>query len=565
MASTQLSEPPAHPTSSSPAPSHEPEPKKGSPLRTAIVVLVILVAVGGTIWKIRSNAQSESTTNNRANAAADRPQPVLVTPVAVKTMPIYLSALGTVTPYYSVTIKSRVDGQLMSVNVREGQGVRKGQLLAEIDPRPYEAALAQAQGQLVKDQATAENAKAQAQRYTALLDAGVVSKESQQGQIASAGQAEGAIAADQAAIQAAKVNLAYTRITSPIDGVVGLRQVDPGNIVHASDASGLMLVTQLQPISVIFTLPEDQLPQVLKLVRSGQKLSVQAYDRSESTLLGTGTVLTADNQIDVTTGTDKIKAIFGNKDDALFPNQFVNIRLILQQRPNSLVVPAAAVQTGSQGTFVFVAKQGMPPAGSRGAAAARSGSGRRGNGSGQGANPAANANTAAAGESTSPQTPAGPGAGGGRGANGPPYYVVAQPVTVDITEGSQVILSSGVKAGDQVVVDGQEKLLDGSRVTPRVQDQTSGARGAQSTAAADQSGTSTEAFGPGGPGPAESPTNPRKQGLETGHGIPDTNPTGGNGQGGFGPRGNGGNGPGGFGPGGNGQNGPRTHAQQPPR
>ena len=542
MASTQLSEPPAPPTISSPAHSPEPEKKKGSGLRTAIVVLVIAAAVGGTVWKIRSNAQADATTNNRANAAAaDRPQPVLVAPVVQKTMPIYISALGTVTPYYSVTIKSRVDGQLMSVNVREGQAVRKGQLLAEIDPRPYEAALAQAQGQLVKDQATADNAKVQAQRYTALLDAGVVSKETQQSQVATAGQAEGSIAADQAAIQAARVNVAYTKITSPIDGIVGLRTVDPGNIVHASDSTGLMLVTQLQPISVIFTIPEDQLPQVLKLVRSGQKLAVEAYDRSESTLLGTGTVLTADNQIDSTTGTDKIKAVFGNRDDALFPNQFVNVRLILQQRPNAIVVPAAAVQTGSQGTFVFVAKQGMPPAGSRGAAAGRQGG--SGRGAGRGAN--ASANAAAAGQNTPAQTPAGPGgAAGGRGANGPPYYVVAQPVKVDVTEGSQVILSSGVNPGDQVVVDGQEKLLDGSRVIPRTQDQTPGGGGRGAAAQSD----SSAAFGPGGPGPADSQTNPRKQGLETGHGVPDSN----------GPRGNGprGNGPAG-------SNGARNHGQHP--
>jgi multidrug efflux system membrane fusion protein len=570
MASTQLSDPPAPPTLSSTGAPLEPERKKGSRLRTVIVVLVIVLAVGGTIWKIRSNAKADATTNNRANAAAaDRPQPVLVTPVAQKTMPIYISALGTVTPYYSVTIKSRVDGQLMSVNVREGQAVRKGQLLAEIDPRPYQAALAQAQGQLVKDQATADNAKVQAQRYTALLDAGVVSKESQQTQLATAGQAEGSIAADQAAIQAANVNLAYTKITSPIDGVVGLRQVDPGNIVHSSDASGLMLVTQLQPISIIFTLPEDQLPQVLKLVRSGQKLPVEAYDRSETTLLGHGTVLTADNQIDATTGTDRIKAVFGNKDDALFPNQFVNVRLILQQRPNALVVPAQAVQTGSQGSFVFIAKPGNPPAGSRGAGANRSGGARGGAraGDGQANNAANSANSAAAGEATTAQGPGNPragGAGGGRASNTPPYYVVAQPVTVDVTEGSQVILTSGVKAGDQVVVDGQEKLLDGSRVIPRLQEQVPGAAGRKPTT---ESGTSTAAFGPEGAGPAESPENPRKQGIETGHGVPDTN---------IRPGGNGQNGPRGFGPGASGQNGPRgmgangqsgspARGQQPPR
>lgn len=528
MASTQLSEPHITPTAPTPGPPQDPAARKGSAVRKVAVVLVIAAVIGGAVWKIRSNAKTEATTTTRSNAAlADRPQPVLVATVAQKTMPIYLTALGTVTPYYSVTIKSRVDGQLMTVNVREGQAVRKGQLLAEIDPRPYEAALAQAQGQLVKDQATAENAKAQAQRYTALLEAGVVSKESQQGQIATAGQAVGSLEADNAAIQAAKVNLAYSKITSPIDGIVGLRQVDPGNIVHASDATGLMLVTQLQPISVIFTLPEDQLPEVLRLVRSGKKLVVDAYDRSETTHLGQGIVLTADNQIDPTTGTDKVKSIFNNKDGALFPNQFVNIRLILQQRQNAIVVPASAVQTGSQGSYVFVVKKGQPPAGSRGAAAGGRGAGRgQGGGAAQGASASTNANSAAAGETTSPQTPgapqgAGGGAGGARGANGPPYYVVAQPVKVDVTEGTQVILASGLNAGDQVVVDGQEKLLDGSRVTPRAQDQIPGA-GGRGAASGGQSGTSTAAFGPGTAGPSDSPTDPSKRGIETGHGVPDT-------------------------------------------
>lgn len=503
-------------------------------VRKLVIVLVIAAAIGGTVWKIRSNGSTEATTVTRGNAAqGDRPQPVLVANVVQKTMPIYLTALGTVTPYNSVTIKSRVDGQLLNVAVREGQAVRKGQLLAEIDPRPYEAVLAQAQGQLVKDQATAENAKAQAQRYTALLEAGVVSKESQQGQLATAGQAVGSLDADNAAIQAAKVNLAYTKITSPIDGVVGLRQVDPGNIVHASDANGLLLVTQLQPISVIFTLPEDQLPEVLRRTRSGQKLAVDAYDRSDTKRLGQGTVLTADNQIDATTGTDKIKAIFNNSDGALFPNQFVNIRLILQQRPNALVVPASAVQTGSQGAFVFVVKKGQPPAGSRGAAAG--GGGRRSGPGGApgaaGANAAANANAGAAGDAQAPGGPGGPGAGapgagGGRGANSPPYYVAAQPVKVDVTEGTQVILSSGVNASDQVVVDGQEKLLDGSRVIPRAQDQIQGAGRPAAGASAGQAPDATAAFGPGGAGPSESPANPRKRGLETGHGVPDTNAPG---------------------------------------
>lgn len=418
-----------------------PEEPKGSLTRKVIVVLVILLAVGAAVWKIHNNTVTQNQTAAKMAAAADRPIPVQVSPVVQKTMPIYLTELGTVTAFNTVTLKSRVDGQLLRVNVREGQAVKQGQLVAEIDPAPYQAALAQAQGQLVKDQANAANAHAEAARYTALYQAGVVSKESQQAQLSTSGQAQGSIDADQAAIQAAKVNLAYTKIASPINGVVGLRLVDPGNIVHASDTTGLLVVTQLQPITVIFTLPEDQLPQVLELTRGGNRLTVEAYDRSGTTHLASGHVLTVDNQIDPTTGTVKVKAVFDNKDGALFPNQFVNVRLILQQRPNALVIPAASLQTGSDGNFVFLVKEGTPPGSQQ--------SGDKANGS-----------TSAA----KPQNAAKPGRSGGAQRIKSNAYVTAQPVKVDLTEGTQVILNGGLKAGDLVVVDGQEKLKDGSRV-----------------------------------------------------------------------------------------------------
>ncbi|MCL2660754.1 MAG: efflux RND transporter periplasmic adaptor subunit, partial [Acidobacteriaceae bacterium] len=335
---------------------------------------------------------------------------------------------------------------LVQVNVREGQKVSKGQLLAVIDPAPYQAALAQAEGQLVKDQANEVNAKAEAERYQALYQAGVVSKETEQAQVSIAGQASGSIAADKAAIQAARVNVDYTRITSPIDGVVGLRQVDPGNIVHAADTNGMFVVTQLQPIAVIFTLPEDQLPQVLDLMKGGRTLTVDAYDRAAQTHLATGKVLTVDNQIDTTTGTVKVKAVFDNKDGALFPNQFVNIRLILQQRENSLVVPAAAVQTGAQGSFVYVVKPGDPPKELQGDTAPHGVAG------GGKVHPNGTAS------STQP-------AGGKKEQQ--PFHVITQPVKVFTTQGALVIVDSGVNVGDQVVVDGQEKLRNGSRVTPR--------------------------------------------------------------------------------------------------
>ena len=269
----------------------------------------------------------------------------------------------------------------------------------------------------------------------------MVSKESEQAQASTAGQAEGSIAADEAAIQAAKVNLGYTKIVSPINGVVGLRQVDPGNIVHASDTNGLLVVTQLQPIAVIFTLPEDQLPEVLKRVRGGGRLAVEAFDRAAQTHLASGSLLTVDNEIDTATGTVKAKAVFDNHDGALFPNQFVNVRLILQEKQNAVVIPAAALQTGSQGNFVYLLKEGQPPA-----------------------DQVEKRN----GDEPLPQLP----------ENQTNFYVEAQPVNVGLTEGAQVILNGGLKPGDQIVVDGQERLKNGSKVFPRTAPVKTNANGA---------------------------------------------------------------------------------------
>ena len=457
--------------------------------------LGLLVILGGACalgyWKLRGNKQEVADTANRTAAAANRAIPVTAAPVVAKTMPIYLTALGTVTAYNTVTIKSRVDGQLMSVAVHEGQRVKEGQVLATIDSRPYEAAVAQAEGQLAKDQATADYAKAEASRYNALYEAGVVSKDSQQVQTSSAGQSAGVLEADRAAIQAANVNVTYTRIISPINGVVGLRQVDAGNIVHASDATGLLVVTQLQPISVIFTLPEDQLPTVIKTMHGGKKLVVEAYDRSETTHLASGTLLTLDNEIDTTTGTVKAKAVFDNKDGALFPNQFVNIRLILEQRTNSLVMPASALQSGSSGSFVFLLKPGLPPKSADSDDAAGPGAGSAGaGGGGRGKARGAGGSSAAA-----------PGAAGGdEPASGPPrapYYVDVQNVVVDVTEGTQIILKSGLKPGDRVIVDGQEKLKRYSKVDPK-QAQPGGRTGGRIGATA--AGAGSAAFGSVEPG-----------------------------------------------------------------
>ena len=284
MSSAQISErdsqavlPPREPATVVPAP----EEPKGSATRKLLVVAVIVLAVGAAAWKIHSNTQDTNKAAARIAASADRAIPVQVSEVEQKTMPIYLTALGTVTAYNTVTIKSRVDGQLMSVNVREGQKVSQGQLLAEIDPKPYQAALAQAEGQLVKDQATAVNAQAQAARYTALLQAGVVSSENQQAQVSASGQAQGSLDADRAAIQAAKVNLAYTKVASPIKGVVGLRQVDPGNIVHASDTTGLLVVTQLQPIAADLDLTMAQLAVAWVLQNDNVSAAIVGASRPE--------------------------------------------------------------------------------------------------------------------------------------------------------------------------------------------------------------------------------------------------------------------------------------------
>ena len=449
-----------------------PKPNRGGMWRKLALVVVLLAAGLFFYFRMKTNNEEAAAMEQKAAQAANRPIPVTVAPVASKTMPIYLTALGTVTAYNTVTIKSRVDGQLLSVPVREGQQVRQGQALATIDPRPYQAVVAQAEGQLAKDEAAAANSKAEAGRYTALYQAGVVSKESEQVQVSTAGQSVGTLAADRAAIQAAKVNVAYTRITSPINGVVGLRQVDAGNIVHSSDANGLMVVTQLQPIAVIFTLPEDQLQSVLKGIRAGRKLVVEAFDRSETTHLASGTLLTVDNQIDTTTGTVKVKAVFENRDGVLFPNQFVNVRLVLEQRENSLVVPAAAIQTGTNGNFVYVVRP-CPDSGCPQAGGGRGGPGAGGKGAGAGPASGAGAGTSAGGEGDHA---------------GPKYYVDVQPIVMDLTEGSQVILKSGVNAGDQIVIDGQEKLKKGSRVAPQQGRSNAGGASTRPIGASDASG-----------------------------------------------------------------------------
>jgi multidrug efflux system membrane fusion protein len=317
-----------------------------------VLILALILLAGGGYWFTRGR-------NGQARPAQGPPMrraPVSVVAAKLENAPVYLSGLGSVTPIQSATIKSRVDGELMRVDFTEGQIVAKNSLLAEIDPRPYQVQLAQAEGQLLRDKALLENAKRDLTRYRELLTGDFVSKQQVDTQDSLVHQYEGAVQTDQANIDSAKLNLVYCRITAPYDGLVGLRLVDPGNMVHATDTGGLLVINQIRPINVVFTLPEDSLPRILAKLASGTKLTVTAFDRDQKHKLAEGVLSSVDNQIDQTTGTVRIKAVFDNPDLTLFPNQFVNARLLLEVLQNAVVVPAAAVSRGPQGTFVYVVK-----------------------------------------------------------------------------------------------------------------------------------------------------------------------------------------------------------------
>ena len=326
-----------------------------------------------------------------------------VAPVEKGDMPVTLSQLGTVTPLATVTVKTQISGYLVQVAFKEGQMVNKGDFLAQIDPRPYQVALEQAQAQLAKDQALLKNAQVDLQRYNTLVAQNSIAKQTRDTQVSLVAQDEATIKADQAQIDVQKLNLTYCRIISPVTGRVGLRQVDAGNYVQTSDPNGIVVVTQLQPISVIFTLPEDNLPEVMKRVRAGAVLPVTAYDRTGATELASGKLDTVDNQIDTTTGTVKSRAIFDNDQLVLFPNQFVNAKLLVNTLHDADIVPNSAVQRGAPGTFVYVVK--------------------------------------------------------------PEKTVAVQKVKLGPSDGQHIAILSGLEPGESVVIDGTDRLHDGAKVT----------------------------------------------------------------------------------------------------
>jgi len=403
---------PSVPLTQPEAPSHLPDYGNGEqearrrPRRHWLWLIAIVVLVLAVYLVARHRTQKSSSAS-AAGAGRGMPATLVTAATAHKgDIGVYFSGLGAVTPLYTVTVTSRVDGQLMNVYYKEGQTVRKGELLAEIDPRPFEVQLKQAEGQLIKDQANLQNARVDLARYQELIKRNAVAEQTLATQQATVVQDEGIVKTDQAMIDSAKLNLVYSRITAPITGRVGLRLVDPGNIVLTAGNTPLMVLTQIEPISVIFTIAEDQVPAVVKRFRAGQRLQVDAYDRDLKRKLSQGYLLTLDNQIDQTTGTLKLRAIFDNKDDALFPNQFVNARLLVEEKYGVTLVPTAAIQRGTQRTFVYLVK--------------------------------------------------------------PDNTVTVRDVSLGTTEGDNVEVVSGLVPGDVVVTTGVDKLQEGSKVNAQV-------------------------------------------------------------------------------------------------
>lgn len=400
---------PAH-EAAPPAPAGPETPEPGEPRRRHWLLIASIVVIAAFLFfhffpRGGGKAPAQGGKGGPGAAGGRGPQgpvPVLAATATTKDVGVYLNGLGTVAPLNTVSVRSRVDGQLLRIDFQEGQVVRGGQLLAELDPRPFQVQLMQAQGQKDKDEATLHNAQVDLERYRVLYSQDSIAKQQLDTQAATVAQLQATLKSDQAQIESAKLNLAYARVTAPTGGRVGLRQVDVGNIVHASDQNGIVVITQLQPINVLFTLPADQIPQVLPKVHGGQPLPVDAYDRDLKHKLATGRVLAVDNQIDATTGTVRLKAIFPNGDEALFPDQFVNARLLVDVQRGVVTVPAAAIQRSPQSAFVYVVK--------------------------------------------------------------PDHTVESRDVVPGLTEGEDTVVQSGLQAGDMVVIDGVDKLRPGMKV-----------------------------------------------------------------------------------------------------
>lgn len=378
-----------------------------------VCALVVLSVGGYFLWRYYSDPKSGtvSATTGKLDKSgkaggATAAIPVVAAVTRKGNIGVYYTGLGAITPIYTVTIKSRVDGQLMSVRYKEGELVHQGDLLVELDPRPFQVTLTQAQGQLIRDQALLDNAKIDLARYQVLVSQQAAPEQQLATQKALVTQDEGIVKTDQGQIDSAELNITYCHITAPITGLIGLRLVDPGNIVHASDANGLLVITQIQPISAIFTIAEDQLSVVQKKMRAGQKLPVDAYDREMKNKLATGTLTTLDNQIDQTTGTLRLRATFDNKDNALFPNQFVNARLLVQEKVGVTLAPTAAIQRNNQFTYVYVVK--------------------------------------------------------------PDSTVTLRQVTIGTTEGDDSEITSGLNPGEVLVMTGVDKLQEGSKVNAQI-------------------------------------------------------------------------------------------------
>jgi membrane fusion protein, multidrug efflux system len=324
------------------------------------VVLVAGLAVGGYYywqWRMAPSPTAAAGATKGGMRGAGGPTPVVAAPATQSDVDIIVNGLGTVTPQRTVTVRSRVDGELVKVLFQEGQLVKAGELLAEIDQRAFQVQLAQAQGQLARDRALLENARLDLERYKTLFAQDSIAKQQVDTQASLVRQYEGAVAVDVSQVDNAKLQLAYSRITAPIAGRIGLRLVDPGNIVRAGDTNGLVVITQLQPVAVLYTVPQDLLPTVMRRLQSGETIAVEAWDREQKAKLAEGTLASADNQVDPQTGTVKLKAQFPNDDAALFPQQFVNVRMKLDTLRDAIVVPSAAVQRGAQGMFVYVVQQ----------------------------------------------------------------------------------------------------------------------------------------------------------------------------------------------------------------